>query len=320
MRKVGRAPSARRVHPPAGYAAPQAGSAGKGQAHARADRGGPPGSLLLVSLAKQLDDLRLRGLVRVREAAGVLHGVVRKRLEILGLGPQLLDIRRDVELFVQAFDGRQHRGNGLAFVLPDFGEAHRVCDVDKKLRHVLGVVRLHDGEEHRVADTVRRVVKAAELVCHGVHVAQAGGIESHARKKFGVRHHVPGLHVLAVLHRLRQERGDKLDGVQRVGVGNGVGRGAHVGLDGVRQCVHASGRGQAFGHADHEQRVVHRQRGREAPIHEGHLHVALVVGDNAESRHLRRRACRGVDRHHGQHRLGALVHPLVVPDASAVGA
>mmetsp|Transcript_42370 Transcript_42370/g.128073 ORF Transcript_42370/g.128073 Transcript_42370/m.128073 type:complete len:321 (+) Transcript_42370:135-1097(+) len=320
MRKVGRAPSARRVHPPAGYAAPQAGSAGKGQAHARADRGGPPGSLLLVSLAKQLDDLRLRGLVRVREAAGVLHGVVGQRLEILGLRAQLLDVRGDAKPLVHVFDGLQHHRHRPRLVLTHLCEAHGVGDVDEELWYVLGVVGLHHWEQHGVADTVRRVVKAAELVCHGVHVAQAGGIESHARKKFGVRHHVPGLHVLAVLHRLRQVGRNKPDGMQRVRVGDGVGRCAHVGLDGVRQCVHASGRGQAFGHADHEQRVVHRQRGREAPIHEGHLHVALVVGDNAESRHLRRRACRGVDRHHGQHRLGALVHPLVVPDASAVGA
>mmetsp|Transcript_36758 Transcript_36758/g.101094 ORF Transcript_36758/g.101094 Transcript_36758/m.101094 type:complete len:380 (-) Transcript_36758:37-1176(-) len=192
-------------------------------------------------------------------------------------------------------------------------------DVDEEVRHVIGVVGLHHGEEHRVADAVRRMVEAAELVGHGVHVAQAGGVEGHARQELRVGHHVAGFHVLAVLHRLRQEGGNELNGMQRIGVRDWVGRRAHIGLNGVRQRVHASSRCQALGHPHHKQRIVHRQSGREAPIHEGHLDVALVVSDDAEPRHLCCRARRGVHRHHGQHGLGALVHALVVLDAAAIG-
>mmetsp|Transcript_60256 Transcript_60256/g.161374 ORF Transcript_60256/g.161374 Transcript_60256/m.161374 type:complete len:434 (-) Transcript_60256:174-1475(-) len=278
-----------------------------------------PSRVLLVGLAEELHHLLLRRLVRVREAAGVLHRVLSQDVEVLGLGPQRLDVWRDVEPLVQALDGVQHRLHGLVLVLADLGEAHGMCDVDEELRHVLGIVRLHNGEKHRIADAMGCVVEAPELVSHGVHVAQAGGVEGHAREELRVGHHVPGLHVFAVLHCLRQVGGDELHGVERVGVRDGVGRRAQVGLDGVRQRVHAGGRREALGHPNHEQWVVHRQRGSEAPVHEGHLHLPRVVGDDAEARHLRRCARRGVHRHHGQHGHGALVHALVVLDLPTVG-
>mmetsp|Transcript_11912 Transcript_11912/g.29956 ORF Transcript_11912/g.29956 Transcript_11912/m.29956 type:complete len:281 (+) Transcript_11912:770-1612(+) len=107
--------------------------------------------------------------------------------------------------------------------------------------------------------------------------------------------------------------------MKRIGVRDGVGRRAHIRFDGMRQRIHAGRRCQALGHPYHEQRVIHCQRGCEAPIYEGHLDVALIVGDDAEARHLRCRARRGVHCHHRQHGLGALVHALVVLDAAAVG-
>mmetsp|Transcript_89944 Transcript_89944/g.279947 ORF Transcript_89944/g.279947 Transcript_89944/m.279947 type:complete len:333 (-) Transcript_89944:584-1582(-) len=275
--------------------------------------------VLLVGQPEELNDLLLSGLMGVREAASVLHGIVCQGLKVLRLGAQLLDVLGDLDPLVEVPDGRQDALHGFVLVLANLGEAHRVRNVNEQLRHVLGVVCLHHGQEHSVADAVRRVVEAAELVGHGVHVAQACGVEGHACQELGGRHHVPGLHVGAVLDGLGQVRSNEPHRVQRVCVGDGIGRRAHVGLDGVRQGIHSGGRRQAFGHADHELGVVHRDGGREAPIHECHLHMPDLVRDNAESCHLGRCASGGVNRHQGQHGLLALVHALVVLDAAAVG-
>ena len=58
--------------------------------------------------------------------------------------------------------------------------------------------------------------------------------------------------------------------MQRTCIGDRVGGRAHIGLNGMRQGVHARGRCKALGHANHELGVVHRQGGSEAPIHQGH--------------------------------------------------
>mmetsp|Transcript_95416 Transcript_95416/g.298227 ORF Transcript_95416/g.298227 Transcript_95416/m.298227 type:complete len:322 (+) Transcript_95416:1547-2512(+) len=150
-------------------------------------------------------------------------------------------------------------------------------------------------------------------------VAQARGVEGHARQEFGVGHHVPRLEVLPVLHGRRQVGADQPHGVEGAGVRDGVGGRAYVGLDGVGERVHARGGGQRLRHADHGLGVVHGQRGGDAPVHDGHLHVACLIRDDAEARHLRARACGGVHGHHRHHRLRALVHALHLPDVPAVG-
>ena len=58
-----------------------------------------------------------------------------------------------------------------------------------------------------VAHAVGQVVEAAQLVGHGVDVAQGGVVEGDARQILGVGHLVPGLHVVAVGHRLGQVLG-----------------------------------------------------------------------------------------------------------------
>mmetsp|Transcript_61489 Transcript_61489/g.108034 ORF Transcript_61489/g.108034 Transcript_61489/m.108034 type:complete len:283 (+) Transcript_61489:684-1532(+) len=108
--------------------------------------------------------------------------------------------------------------------------------------------------------------------------------------------------------------------MQSIGVGHRVGDGAQIGLDAMRQGIHACGGREALGHADHELGVVHGHGGHEAPIHDGHLHVPLLVGDDAEAGHLGRGAGSCVHRNQWQHRLRALVNALVVPAVAAVGA
>ena len=58
--------------------------------------------------------------------------------------------------------------------------------------------------------------------------------------------------------------------MQRTCIGDRVGGRAHIGLNGMRQGVHARGSCKALRHANHELGVVHCQGGSEAPIHQGH--------------------------------------------------
>ena len=68
-------------------------------------------------------------------------------------------------------------------------------NVDEELRDGLGVV-LHDhGQQNGIADPVRQVVEAAELVGHGVHVAERGVVERNAGQVLSISHHLAGLGV-----------------------------------------------------------------------------------------------------------------------------
>mmetsp|Transcript_104461 Transcript_104461/g.253586 ORF Transcript_104461/g.253586 Transcript_104461/m.253586 type:complete len:209 (+) Transcript_104461:102-728(+) len=196
---------------------------------------------LLVGLPEELDDLLLGGLLGVSHAASILHGVLGQHAEVLRLGTQCLQILGDAHLNAEIFDGLQDRRHCLLAVLANLLEAHGVRDVDEELGHGLGVVLLDHSQQHRVADAMRRVVEAAQLVGHGVHVAKAGRVEGHACQELRRGHHVPRLQVLAIFHRLRQEVGNELHGVERARVSDGIRVRAHVGLNGMCQCIHARG-------------------------------------------------------------------------------
>ncbi len=82
----------------------------------------------------------------------------------------------------------------------DVGEAgdvlaHGNGDVGETLR-TGDQVELADGrEQDGVADAVGQVVEAAQLVSHGVDVAEAGVVERHAGQVLGIGHLVAGFQV-----------------------------------------------------------------------------------------------------------------------------
>ena len=85
------------------------------------------------------------------------------------------------------------------------------------------------------------------------------------------------------------------------------------------QGVHAGGGGQCRRHADHQQRIVDGDVRGAAPVDDGHLHVGVGVGDDAEAGHFGGGAGGGVDGQKRRHRLGGLVDAFEVADVAAVG-
>mmetsp|Transcript_63030 Transcript_63030/g.117927 ORF Transcript_63030/g.117927 Transcript_63030/m.117927 type:complete len:287 (+) Transcript_63030:639-1499(+) len=156
-------------------------------------------------------------------------------------------------------------------------------------------------------------------MCHRMHVTKTSRVEGHAGQELRVGHHVTSLQVLAILHGCWQIGGDQADGTDGTSVRDRVRGRTYIGLDGMSEGIHPCGRRQGLGHADHGLGVVHRQGRGHAPVHYRHLHVASLIGNDAEARHLRTRASRSVDRHHGHHRLGALVHALHLTDVPTIG-
>ena len=151
-----------------------------------------------------------------------------------------------------------------------------------------------------------------------MHVAEAGVVEGHAGQILSVGHLVAGLNILAVGHGRAQVVGNQLDGLDGTGVCNGCGDGRDIGFDGMGQGVHAGGSGQGCWLADHQHRVIDGDLGCAAPVDDGHLHLGVGVGDDAEAGHFRGGPGGGIDGHEGRHRLGAFVHALEVADMPAV--
>lgn len=112
---------------------------------------------------------------------------------------------------------------------------------------------------------------------------------------------------------------DEPDRVQSRGVGDGSRGRGNVGLDRVRQRIHARRRSQPFGHPQHQQGVVHGDGGGASSVDNRHLDVALHVGDDSETSHLGGSARGGVDSDERGDVLCELVDALVVADVPAVG-
>ncbi len=71
---------------------------------------------------------------------------------------------------------------------------------------------------------MRQIVKAAELVGHGMHMAEACVVEGHAGQILGVTHALARLHIPAVGHGAAQVAVDVFHGLFRTGVGHWRGR------------------------------------------------------------------------------------------------
>ena len=52
------------------------------------------------------------------------------------------------------------------------------------------------GQQHRHCTPRGQVVEAAELVSHGVHIAQACVVEGHAGRELGIGHLLTGMEIL----------------------------------------------------------------------------------------------------------------------------
>ena len=149
-------------------------------------------------------------------------------------------------------------------------------------------------------------------------MAQTGVIESHAGQVLGIAHAFAGFLVPTVGHGAPQIAVNVFHGLFSAGVGHGGGRCGNIGFHGVGQGVHARGGGQGRGHAHHQQGIVNGHAGRAAPVHNGHLHLAGRVGDDAKARHFRSRAGGGVDGHIGREGPGGLVHPFIIMNFAAI--
>ena len=176
-------------------------------------------------------------------------------------------------------------------------------------------MRQKDG----VALAMGQAVEAAKLMRHRVHVPQTGVVEGHPGKILGVGHAFTGFHVLAVGHGLAQVLGNQTDGLFRAGVRHRRGVGGNVRFDGVRQGVHTRGCGQGRRHTDHKDRVIDRDVGSQEPVHNGHLHMAFLIGDHAEARQFRSGARRRVDGDVVRQHVVDLIHAFILINRAAVG-
>ncbi|MNY24593.1 hypothetical protein D3C86_1583230 [compost metagenome] len=166
---------------------------------------------------------------------------------------------------------------------------------------------------------MRQVVEPAQLVRHGVDVAQRSIVEGHAGQKLRVGHVFPGAHVVTLGNGSAQVGRDQLHRLDCTGIGDRRCRRRHVGFDRVGQRVHTGGRGQALGHACHQRRIVDRQQWGDVTVDDGHFHVPHFVGNDAETGHFTRRAGGGIDRDQRHLWLGGLIHAFVITDVPAVG-
>ena len=166
---------------------------------------------------------------------------------------------------------------------------------------------------------MRQVVEAAELMGHGMDVAEGGIIECDAGEVLAVGHLVAGVEVIAIGDGFRQVFLDHVDGLQGSGIRQWVRSGGDISFDGVRQRIHARCGREARRHALHEDRVVDSDLRRDAPVEDGHLDLAARIRDDAETRDLGSRAGRRVDGHQRDHLVLGDVDALVVVDLAAVG-
>src|SRR6185369_15917676 len=167
-------------------------------------------------------------------------------------------------------------------------------------------------------DTVGEIVESTQLVGHGVDITEAGVVEGHTGQVFGVSHLVAGFQIVSVSHGRSQPFGYQLDRLDGAGVGDRGGNGGNVRLDRVGQRVHAGGGSQRGGHGHHQERIVDRNVGGAAPVDDGHLHMGVGVGGDAEAGHFACRAGGGVDGQERRHRFGGLVYPFEVANVAAV--
>ena len=76
--------------------------------------------------------------------------------------------------------------------------------------------------------------------------------------------------------------------------------------------VHTGSGRQGRRHTHHELRVVNGHVRGDAPVNDGHFHVAGFIGDDAEARHFRSGTSGGIDSHIGGEAIAGFVYPFVI--------
>ncbi len=137
-------------------------------------------------------------------------------------------------------------------------------------------------------------VRGTCLVSHRVHDAKQRVRERHARQTLRVVHTVARLLVPVVgIHKVFVNH---LDRVQRQRIRVVAMQCRHVRLDGVRQGVHSGVGRQLWRHRLRERRVDDRHIRRDVEVGQRIFDAFVVVGNDCERRHFRRRARRGWNR------------------------
>ena len=115
-------------------------------------------------------------------------------------------------------------------------------------------------------------------MCHGVHDAQAHVGEAHTGDVLAQSHALTAFR--GVLHGTAQVLADELDGFQMEHVGDRAVALGDITLDGMGQCVHTGGSGQALGHGGHHIGVHHGDLRDIVGVHADELALLLHIGDD----------------------------------------
>ena len=136
---------------------------------------------------------------------------------------------------------------------------------------------------------MRGVVVSGQGVSHGVVDAQANVGEAHAGDILAKSHALAagaGLTGLGLGDGVAQVLADQLNGLKVEHVGKLPGALGGVALDGVGQCVHTSGSGQAGGHGSHHVGIDDSNLGGIVGVDAHELADLLGVGDDVVDGHL----------------------------------
>ena len=196
---------------------------------------------------------------------------------------------RDVHVGGKLLDGGDGGVGGLVSAHARGVNAHG----DGDLGQALGanrLVELHGNrQQHGAGDAVRGVVVSGQGVSHGVVDAQANVGEAHAGDILAKSHALAagaGLTGLGLGDGVAQVLADQLNGLKVEHIGELPSALGGVALDGVGQCVHASGSGQAGGHGSHHVGIDDSNLGGIVGVDAHELADLLGVGDDVVDGHL----------------------------------
>lgn len=122
----------------------------------------------------------MRRLDRVGQTAGVLHGVGGQFGEVFFLHLEITQTGGNADFAGHFLDGLDADGRALGVAQALYINAHGFGHVLQAAGRSLAVEALYVRQQYRIAHAVWQVVETAELVRHGVHVAEGGVVEGHA--------------------------------------------------------------------------------------------------------------------------------------------